>query len=34
MKNILHLFKRDVQNAARCVLGLVAVMGLHIVPRL
>ena len=28
MKNILHLFKRDVQNVSRSVIGLVVVMGL------
>lgn len=27
MKNILHLFKRDVQNVSRSVIGLVVVMG-------
>ena len=32
MKNILHLFKRDVQNVSRSVIGLVVVMGLIIVP--
>ena len=32
MKNILHLFKRDVQNVSRSVIGLVVVMGLVIVP--
>ena len=26
MKNILHLFKRDVQNVSRSVIGLVVVM--------
>lgn len=32
MKNILHLFKRDVQNVSRSVIGLIVVMGLIIVP--
>ena len=32
MKNILHLFKRDVQNVSRSVIGMVVVMGLIIVP--
>ena len=32
MKNILHLFKRDVQNVSHSVIGLVVVMGLIIVP--
>ena len=32
MKNILHLFRRDVQNVSRSVIGLVVVMGLIIVP--
>ena len=32
MKNILHLFKRDVQNVSRSVIGIVVVMGLIIVP--
>ena len=32
MKNILHLFKRDVQNVSRSVIGLIAVMCLIIVP--
>ena len=27
MKNILHLFKRDVQNVSRSVIGLIVVMG-------
>ena len=31
MKNILHLFKRDVQNVSRSVIGMVVVMGLIIV---
>ena len=30
MKNILHLFKRDVQNVSRSVIGLVVVMGLSV----
>ena len=32
MKNILHLFKLDVQNVSRSVIGIVVVMGLIIVP--
>ncbi len=32
MKNILHLFKRDVQNVSHSVIGMVVVMGLIIVP--
>lgn len=32
MKNILHLFKRDVQNVSRSVIGMIVVMGLIIVP--
>ena len=32
MKNILHLFRRDVQNVSRSVIGLIVVMGLIIVP--
>lgn len=32
MKSILHLFKRDVQNVSRSVIGMVVVMGLIIVP--
>ena len=32
MKNILHLFKRDVQNVSHSVIGMIVVMGLIIVP--
>ena len=32
MKNILHLFKRDLENVSHSVIGLVVVMGLVIVP--
>ena len=32
MKNILHLFKRDIENVSHSVIGLVVVMGLIIVP--
>ena len=32
MKNILHLFKRDVQNVSRSVIGMIVVMGLIVVP--
>lgn len=32
MRNILHLFKRDVQNVSRSVIGCVVVLGLVIVP--
>ena len=32
MKSILHLFKRDVQNVSRSVIGMIVVMGLIIVP--
>ena len=32
MRNILHLFKRDVQNVSHSVIGMVVVVGLIIVP--
>ena len=32
MKNILHLFKRDLENVSHSVIGLIVVLGLIIVP--